>query len=53
MLCQAMVDQGLGHSPPGIPPQNFPPVKNTNKVVEIEAGMIKQFIVQVEAGLME
>ena len=41
--------------PPGNFPRTFPPEKNTNNVVEIEAGMIglKQIIFQVEAGLMK
>ena len=35
---------GLGHfSPPDIPPGLFPLEKNANNVVEIEAGMMKQY----------
>jgi len=44
---------GLGHFPPDISPRTFPPghfplelfptEKNANNVVEIEAGMIKQY----------
>jgi len=32
---------GLGHFPPGQYPRTFPPEKNANNVVKIEAGMIK------------
>ena len=42
---------GLGHFPPEIT-RTFSPEKNANNVVEIEAGMIKQFF-QVEAGLIK
>jgi len=34
---------GLGHFPPDISLRTFRPEKNANNVVEIEAGMIKQY----------
>jgi len=42
---------GLGHFPRTFPP-DFSPEKNANNVVEIEAGMTKQYF-QEEAGLMK
>jgi len=33
----------LGHFPTDISPRTFPPEKNANNVVKIEAGMIKQY----------
>ena len=35
-----------------ISPRLFPPEKNANNVVEIDAGMIKQYF-KIEAGLMK
>ena len=39
-----IIFMGLGHFPPDISPGLFPPEKNANSVVEIEAGMIEQYL---------
>ena len=37
------IQTGLGHFPRTLPPETFPQDKNANNVVEIEAGIIKQY----------
>src|SRR6218665_3780105 len=50
MNAKLYLPTGLGHFPRTFP-RTFPTEKNANNVVEIEAGMIKQYFSSMQAGL--